>query len=378
MADVTITQLSVNNNLSTVSFIPISNGTDTTRLGSNSLFGVRNRLINGSFNIAQRGTSVVGVTNDYTLDRWRLVTSDGASITVDQPTNPFTGAINSMRVANGGTGQRFGVYQIIESANCRDLRGKQVTLSLKLKTSDPSTPAPIAVSIIEYTGTADSVPTNIFSSMSPNSIPAVRTAGGFIATSQTAITPSAANAWYTVPPITTTLGSSFNNLLIAITWMNSSSPSSTNKNFELAQVQLEEGPTATPFEFRPISTELAMCQRYYDKSYPMNVAPGTATSNGMVVAITEVYLGSAWYSGGGSIKLSQEMRRTPDFSYYDSGGTINRFSSFWNGSVGGNINPAITLYANTKAIGILEGAGGPEGGRAGSPLVCHYTANAEL
>jgi hypothetical protein len=378
MADSTITELTVNNNLSAVNYIPVSNGVDTTRLGSNSLFGTRNRIINGSFNIAQRGTTISGVSGDYALDRWKIVASDISAITVDQVTDPYIGASDSMRIANGAIGKRFGVYQIIESENCKDLRGKQVTLSFKIKTSDNTTPAPIAVSIIEYTGTADSVQNGIFSSMPTNSIPIVRTAGGFTTNYQAAITPSAPAAWYTVPPITTTLGSSFNNLLIALTWMNSSSPSSVNKNFELAQVQLEEGPTATPFEFRLISTELAMCQRYYDKSYPINVAPGTATSNGMVVAITEVYLGSAWYSGGGSIKLSQEMRRTPDFSYYDSGGTINRFSSYWNGSVGGNINPAITLYANTKAIGILEGAGGPEGGRAGSPLVCHYTANAEL
>ena len=33
--------------------------------------------------------------------------------------------------------------------------------------------------------------------------------------------------------------------------------------FEIAQVQVEPGPVATPFERRPIGTELALCQRYY-------------------------------------------------------------------------------------------------------------------
>jgi hypothetical protein len=191
-----------------------------------------------------------------------------------------------MRVANGALGKRFGVYQIIESKNCKNLRGKQVTLSFKIKTSDNTTPAPIAVSIIEHTGTADSVQNGIFSSMPANSIPVVRTAGGFTANYQASITPSAPAAWYSIPPITTTLGSSFNNLLIALTWINSGSPSSVNKNFELAQVQLEEGPTATPFEFRPISTELAMCQRYYQKTYEQSVRPGTASRYN---AVTHVY-----------------------------------------------------------------------------------------
>jgi hypothetical protein len=34
-------------------------------------------------------------------------------------------------------------------------------------------------------------------------------------------------------------------------------------NFQFTAVQLEPGPVATPFEHRPIGTELALCQRYY-------------------------------------------------------------------------------------------------------------------
>jgi len=113
MADTTINELTVNNNLSAVNYIPISNGVDTTRLGSNSLFGSRNRLINGGFNIAQRGTTISGVSGDYVLDRWRLIASDTTAITVDQMSDPYAGAINSMKVANGAIGKRFGVYQII-------------------------------------------------------------------------------------------------------------------------------------------------------------------------------------------------------------------------------------------------------------------------
>jgi hypothetical protein len=35
--------------------------------------------------------------------------------------------------------------------------------------------------------------------------------------------------------------------------------------WQIAGVQLEKGSTATPFEFRPYGTELALCQRYYYK-----------------------------------------------------------------------------------------------------------------
>jgi len=42
---------------------------------------------------------------------------------------------------------------------------------------------------------------------------------------------------------------------------------STSNYFRLAQVQLEPGTIATPFEFRPTVVETAMCQRYYMNSY---------------------------------------------------------------------------------------------------------------
>jgi hypothetical protein len=42
------------------------------------------------------------------------------------------------------------------------------------------------------------------------------------------------------------------------------------------EIQLEEGSTATPFEHRPISTELALCQRYFFRgvyTYATNPTP---------------------------------------------------------------------------------------------------------
>jgi hypothetical protein len=43
-------------------------------------------------------------------------------------------------------------------------------------------------------------------------------------------------------------------------------------------IQLEYGYVATPFELRNPGLELLLCQRYYEKSYPMSVSPGTAGS----------------------------------------------------------------------------------------------------
>ncbi|KZE29127.1 hypothetical protein AVW15_04790 [Chelatococcus daeguensis] len=44
--------------------------------------------------------------------------------------------------------------------------------------------------------------------------------------------------------------------------------------------QLEHGTVPSAFEVRPFSQELAMCQRYFEKSYNLEVAPGTASQMG--------------------------------------------------------------------------------------------------
>ena len=65
---------------------------------------------------------------------------------------------------------------------------------------------------------------------------------------------------------------------------------------DIAQVQLEEGSVATPFEVRPIGLELALCQRYaqilttntvsdYDLRPSMRVSPTkTAVTGGYLYA----------------------------------------------------------------------------------------------
>jgi len=52
-----------------------------------------------------------------------------------------------------------------------------------------------------------------------------------------------------------------------------------NDAIEITQLQLEEGSTATSFEFRPFGTELALCQRYYEKSFSLNTAPAQGVNS---------------------------------------------------------------------------------------------------
>jgi len=56
----------------------------------------------------------------------------------------------------------------------------------------------------------------------------------------------------------------------------------TEKTFQISQVQLESGSVATPFQQMRLQDEIARCERYYEKSYELATVPGTATSRGRI------------------------------------------------------------------------------------------------
>jgi hypothetical protein len=78
----------------------------------------------------------------------------------------------------------------------------------------------------------------------------------------------------TIPSISgKTIGTDNNDHLQIVFWLDAGSDYNARTNslgqqsgtFDIAQVQLEAGDTATPFEVRSYGQELALCQRYYIK-----------------------------------------------------------------------------------------------------------------
>jgi hypothetical protein len=103
---------------------------------------------------------------------------------------------------------------------------------------------------------------------------------------------------------------------------------STANNFYITGVQLETGTVATTFEYRPFGTELALCQRYYEKSYLTGVVPGTSTNVGM----TSIYTTAAASQMGLTIKFCVTKRNTANMTFYSGSGVAGGYSNDFAGS----------------------------------------------
>lgn len=152
-------------------------------------------------------------------------------------------------------------------------------------------------------------------------------------------------------------------------------PSGTNTY--IRDVQLEEGSVATPFEQRPIGLELSLCQRYYRKSFGVNVTPSNAGSSDTVNDVYNAITAFAPHRGrlGSvlntcSIPFGVEMRITPTIQRYGNS------SGYWfyNDTVTSAFTPHMFISATTKGL-IISNEISTE---YNVVAVGHYTADAEL
>jgi hypothetical protein len=273
---ITATQMAANSVNST---ILQTNSIENYMATSGRPMSNRNLIINGAMQIAQRNTSVTGITSDgyYTADRWILGLSSAGTWTMNVdssgPTNTefrksanviCTTADSSLAASDVA---RF--LQRIEGQNLQSIKkgtsaAESLTVSFWVKSSNTGT------YICEFVDTDNARQ---------------------ISKSYTIDT---ANTWekktITVPSDTTgQLDNDNNTSFVLLFWLaagtdltsgtlNSSAwASSTNANRAVGQlnlanavgnywavtgVQLETGTVATPFEMRNIGQELALCQRY--------------------------------------------------------------------------------------------------------------------
>lgn len=291
-----------------------SNDIIVPSVNGGQLAGLRNKIINGNMGIAQRGTAAVTASGNYgPADRWQTAaTGDTFSTTqgsfVSGDTLYDTGgaqyftqiAVTSVAAAGNYTTY----FQYIEDV--RLLAGQTVTVSFWAKAAS-GTPS-IGLEIVQNFGTGGS----------PSS--AVTGVGQAQALTTTLTKYSKT---FTIPSINgKTVGTTANTSSTTLNfWLDAGSTYATrsgsigqaSKTVSIAQVQLEIGSVATPFEQRPIGMELALCQRYYTQL-------GGNSANDLII---QAYAGSAGIANSLSLTLPVAMRTAPTLTKVGTWGVSN-------------------------------------------------------
>jgi hypothetical protein len=198
-------------------------GVEDLDSSATQLFGMRNRLINGDMRIAQRATTATYSSNTsrgFVLDRWY---GEGYPLnaTISKSTLSFDGTTWDCASISSITGA-YSFYQPVEDMVKYD-KNKTFTVSFVASGSGNLQPSYNASTV----GTV-----NIGSAVALTATPTRYTATFTISNSATG-----------------------DHLYLGF--------SGSGGSLNITLVQLEAGSVATPFERRPIATELALCQRYY-------------------------------------------------------------------------------------------------------------------
>jgi hypothetical protein len=228
-------------------------------------FGFRNKLRNGDFRVNQTGLTYTSTSlrpnNDdaYTLDGWYILSDGNDTIDVSQdtttiPTNGYAAIALDVETAN----RKFGIAQIIEARDCVDLIGNTVTLSFKAKVSSLTNLDNVKCAIVAWSGTADSVTSDIVSAWNVEG-----TNPTLIANATYENTPANLNLTtsYAEYSVTADIDTASAKNIIVFIWSDVTT-TSAGEFLYLTDVQLEKGSTATPFERKTYDVELAWAQRF--------------------------------------------------------------------------------------------------------------------
>ena len=227
-------------------------------------FAGRNRIINGDFAIWQRGTSFSPGANlqVYTADRFFMNRNGVSEWTVSRQGYSEQYSCRVQRNVSTTSTQAMRVRQVLESANCGGIVGETVTLSCEIKVGANFSAASSNVTLTIAQG-------------SGNDETGTKMATGFtgVVTTSSAIVGTTSWAKYSVT--SGVIGSTISQLGVLI----EATPVGTagaNDWYEVRNIQLEVGATATEFEVRSVGNTLDLCQRYYNNASSITVNGNTA------------------------------------------------------------------------------------------------------
>lgn len=347
----------------------------------------KNRIINGDMRIDQRNEgSSVNSNGNYSCDRWQLVDQGTGAFTLERSTIAPTGFTYSLKATvttsdtSLGTTEFYTVRQNIEGLFTSDLlfgtaNAKTITISFWVRSSLTGTfggslrnqatsrsyPFSYSISVAdtwEYkTVTIAGAPTGTWETDIDIGIGLSFALGAGSDRSGTA------GAWNTDNNVSVTSATNVMGTLSA-TWY-------------ITGVQFEHGATATEFEYRSFARELALCQRYYEKSFDVGTAPAQNAGLTNAIRLGQLRAGTSVNEHCGQPISYQRVKR------YDSNAapTVTTFNpSAANAqirNVTDSADGANTTVVQNNKHGFSISYDTSAAGARGEQYAIHYTCDAD-
>lgn len=317
-----------------------------------------NNAINGNFQFWQRGvTPVVQNTSaparTFHSDRWYAYTlkfgSSDTQFTTSQQTSSLANSDYCVRIkcdtSSGIFTDNWGIIvQEIDRDLVKLMRGKRVTLTAKLRTGASFSDF-ITAYIVENTGSSTQ---NLTTYGGGNELSANFIATG-LTTSFKKFSVTSAN------PVSAIA----NGMAIYFGYgiQGSGHPGTAGDYIDVAEVMLtigESSPELYEMTGKSEAGEMNLCQRYYEKSYEQDTAPGAATAAGYhvtnVLAINANNT-DAWYVGANP-RFVSDKRAAPTVSLWTTAGTLGDWE------IGGANRATVAIAASTKGFIVANNTGG--------------------
>lgn len=344
-----------------------SGAADTSKnqllLALQSLLGQQNLVINGRFDLWQRNTTRTQSSSAraYTADRWYSHTSAGTnSLTISRSTDCPTGARYSCKVQrpalNVATGTR-NLTQEIDRDYVRMMRGRVCKLSFWAKRGADYSAAGNALDVAIITGTGAETQTNhggYTGSASLLSMPVTLTTSW----QQFTVSVPAAGASVTTAALVfadTCVGTAGAEDAFFVCGVQLCDSASSSRGFE----------GVYRYAGGSFAGEVALCQRYYEKSYDLDTVPATNTYD------NEANVVLAANTDPGSIEFKVPKRIVPALTFWQKDGSNANWTCD-TGTTGINpLNPGQNRFTP-------DVTGSPNIPSASTRIHGHWAADAEL
>lgn len=319
----------------------------------------KNYIINGNFDFWQRGTSfTTPVNGTATADRFKhYYDGAGSTFTISRQAHTITASqtlegnpkyYHRLQVTAAGSG---GTVRYSRNAieNVSAMAGKVFTLSFYASADAART---LKVQVAQNFGTGGS-PSAVVSTIISN-IDITTTYTKYSVTFQV---PSV------IGKTIGTNGDDYTEIQVHF-------PINAVMTVDIGQIMLNEGSVAAPFALAggDLQGELAKCQRYYEKSYSLDIAPGAISTIGYVQAISA---GGNPYNGMMFFLVSK--RGLPSVITYSP--TTGSPNTVRNASTAADVSNSVSSSGlGTRSCFINLGVSTT----VGNALQWHWTADAEL